>query len=382
MLGACKDDTSNVSGLVISKETNFLIGEIVEGPGDNIYCFGMNRARDSFLVRVYSRQLDFIKELNLNRRSEFHGRLSVDLVGANFFVTDIYKEGISSKVVVHKTNEVFDVLGSEILVDQNTPLNNTIGDIYSISGLSNGNYLVVWDSSVRNTSGYLSHSFRLTTLSPELNYISSHELKRIGGSGSWSPTSIRAVVLEDGSIFYCYNVFVDNGAALGVGLLNADGTLRYQKELEKDAYFSGVIGVSRAGSQVLINRYVNQNELQLYILINPQNGEFLRESQAALGFSNNGWLGPNPLPKELGSNSGHILNNWEKILLEYHTVDVNGNIIAKFTLNLPAFPWFESYRQLHTKAGTIILGVSVDDRESLDFILQEVSQQGTILQGG
>jgi hypothetical protein len=379
-LGCQKKELNNLSNLSFDRASNFVVSSIQAGRNDEFYCIGKTYLTDSNIVRRYSKEKVLLEEFNLSRNQSFTGDLVLKyLQRKGWMISNESRTAANTTLNVFITDEKFSIIRQNELINMENLLGIYRGwvNVYQQQILSNGDLLLVCDTISwikRSPTSYgTDYGIGIYRFDADLN------LKHapFHGSGNNNGESqARAVELNDQSLFYVYyhqTRFVN-------GILEQNGTMRYQDERIPTFPQSDPIGLSRAGENVLLNTSVNNLLIPHYILMEPKSGNIEKESMLPLHSINKGLAGPNALPEQLNNiNSGHVLFSEDRNKLFYVSVDETGNLEHRFDLFLPEFTDIFAYRQMLNADGSITVGVSYKYKGKIGFVLQKLTIDGGLV---
>ncbi len=377
---ACKkDDLENHAGIKLYNGVDFVISSIQYGSENQIYCIAKTKNTDSTVLLTYSNTLELINTTRINEINGLEGELTLKyLPRGGWFITSVEQNYDFTTLTAFLTDKKFTVLEKKDLIKIPNPPNypesgRGIIDVFDQKMLSDGDFVITCDTVFQEeqTPGRLTSvtGMSIIRLSPDL------ELRFPPFSGklktrSWEP---RISELEDGSLFYIRYSPLGRRA---YGIIEKSGTVRYEKLNLSNFIYSDPINLSKANENVILAQVLNNDQLQQYTLIDPNSGDVINKSILEKNTTNDGHLGPNPLPNKLEQGSGHFIYSEGIQKLFFLEVDAQAILTKRFEVVMPEFDEILSYRQLFTPEGNVLLAVSFESEGSLKFMIQEYTPEG------
>jgi hypothetical protein len=393
---ACKKETKSVSHIQIHEVEDFVVSSIQEGDNSNLYCVGLKRNGNEIIVKKFNESLELVESTNLSEISEFSGNLFVTHLQNNGWLISSFKEGQNPKLTVYRTDEDFNIQDeAKIGSNHDSSFKATVRELRP---LKNGDFILAYDSVDPRGLSTRFQGIKIIRLDQQLDEVFSFTGPFYSNTGHFSP---RLVELPDESIFYSIATNTVDGQGLytefSSGVINKSGVPLWDTISVDKRRIIHPISLSYNGSNIIRAYRVNL-EVLTYDLLDPKTGNVIGQSTLNTSlvnhhndygvylnyfpFNNEFFFSgeANGLSKELGDNAGHVLHYKPTEKLYFMGVDNDLNLERRFVLNLPEFQEIQSYRQLITDKGTIMIGVSYLYKKKHYFTLMEVDENGNILQ--
>jgi len=382
---SCKDVSVNKSALNFEYGSDFIIKSIFEIGSGEIYCLGNNVAGDSVIILSYDSKRKLVDRINLNRMQKFHGKISANFEeGVGWLISRTFTQDNSSIVEVFITDFDFNILKENRIYQSPSSPNTYSGLVTQFDQMKDGGFVLSLDYSRREktTNQRSNYKYKIIRLDESLNIIYDFDSDKYGfNSNRWLPIDLQVCETSSGELFYASAVITDDGYRLVFGLLENSGELSYQKVNEQNYVWFRVIGLKRIKEHILLHFFVNNQNILTYYMIDNTSGIITKElALPDLFGSSSPYSFGNPITVMSNSTVGQIVQNWEEVNLQYLTFDSELNYTNMFSLSLPKFAWYDSYRQIELKNGNLLFGITADDRGSRNFILQELEPEGEFVQ--
>lgn len=381
---SCKDDLDFKTAITLMNESNFIVLDMFEEKSGNIFCNGIISGSDSAVVLEYNSKRQIVRSYNLSEESRFQGKLKLKYQeNIGWIISRAFIQNERSIVDLYVTDRDFNVLQQNRIYDA-TALNNTYsGIVNQILPLKNGEIVVSLDYSIRiqGTSAQYNYKQKLIKFDQDLQIVYEFDSQKYThSSATWLPLEIHACETSSGDVFFSSTVSTERGQQFAYGLISSPGILVYQKVIPTEFAWFRILNNTLWGNFVVVNRRANNEGILIYNLIDPLSGETIQVRNLPKKY---GLFNPespdNTMSVIPDIGLGQIVQDWEEVNLHFLYYDLDLNYESAFTLALPEYAWYNSYRQISLANGNILLGISIDDRGSKNFILQEVNTKGEML---
>jgi hypothetical protein len=386
---SCEKEDHNVSKIRFEVIDDFIISSIQEGPEDQVICIGLINGTDSTVVLRYDKDLNLIETVYAAEIDEFDGNVKIVCLKEKGWLISGVKESGVPQIITIRADINFNVLKKETI---KYPVGTTLLRIIELKSSIEGGVLM--SISFQDDGPFSSVQGSIIRLDQNLK-----ENFRFHRNGS---ELYRIIELPDESIFYVAmvqggswveirpGVFSIENSKLHVGQLTKNGSMKFIKSNTLDVTHLEAIGLSSIGDKMVYNFIVNDEHIQNYISINPNDGDIIKEATLGYNYINNQTvtsyynghfpLGQaNALPEELREAQGHVLYSEIDKKVKMLTVDGDVNLQFTFTVPLPEFSEVYSYRQLYTKDGTVLVGCSYNYNNKHYFNLMELETTGRLV---
>ncbi|MCB9240155.1 MAG: hypothetical protein H6608_03420 [Flavobacteriales bacterium] len=392
---SCTDDSINHSGLDLSHPDTFIITDMQAGLNGETHCIGYLFGTTLTHIKTYDKNLELIREINLNKPGLFQGKptLRMDNKGG-WVVADAVNDNNECVLTLYRTDDQFNILTSRKLFSTALLHDNKSAQICDLLIEPDNDILINLDTSQIGIDlrGFLHDDFgiKIIKLSDDLTTVFDHTLGTEGiDPGYTDKFNARILLLADGNIFYIYDATrnQDQGNEHIMGLLSPDGKLIYQKVRPKEFDWGNNNSLTVLGDQVVHNYSANNEYWTVFDLIDPYSGDTKDRFKVSFNYDFESYEMVIEervnRPSPYGSNQiGFAIFRGDEQCVKFCTLDQDLDFTEHFKMPLPTGSAAYSYRQLISDRGTIIIGASIYDgkKENRSFVLQELTKDGKLIQ--
>lgn len=381
LFAGCSDTMDQNSAIRLSFVDHFVATELVADPNGDIYCIGFESVQDSVFIRTYDSRRNLQRSIDFSEivRGTFRGRF-LQLPDGNWVAANSRGNFDTSGIDLMLLDRNFNIVKQKEIYSNNTGgrWSNTVNDLMLSRS---GDILMAWDTTDYTDPDESRSGLIISKFTTDFDELWSFKGKGIGeDTAKWAPGFCRLIEMEDGDICYALDLGIYYSDHFLIGRLSESGTLKFQQLYEPYSVFSYVMGVGKAGNDLIVQTIANFEYLFLYSRFSGETGDLTERKQlhflnTTTGFWNNTASG---IPKLISSRSGHFAYSKDRRSIYFQKIDEELNLSEAFDLVMPPFDSVIGCKHVTRENGNIVVSVSYLYMGEIHFALFELNGDGSL----